>query len=61
VEPRVQQRILDSKCAREAKMTQKCAVAAGLVRSDWEKIKVDCMLWVLELKLKWNPDTFGKR
>jgi predicted NAD-dependent protein-ADP-ribosyltransferase YbiA (DUF1768 family) len=50
---------LDSKNARAAKMTQKCAVKAGLVRSDWEDIKVDCMLWVLELKLKWNPETFG--
>jgi ribA/ribD-fused uncharacterized protein len=59
VEPRVQKRILNSKNARGAKMTQKCAVKAGLVRPDWEDIKVDCMLWVLELKLKWNPNTFG--
>lgn len=42
-----------------AKMTQKCAVKAGLVRPDWEVIKVDAMLWVLELKLYWNPTTFG--
>ena len=60
VESRVQKRILDSKNPRAAKMTQKCAVKAGLVRPDWEDIKVDCMLWVLELKLKWNADTFGK-
>jgi ribA/ribD-fused uncharacterized protein len=59
VEPRVQKRILETKNARASKMTQKCAVKAGLVRPDWEDIKVDCMLWVLELKLKWNPDTFG--
>jgi N-glycosidase YbiA len=58
-EPRVQKRILESNNARGAKMTQKCAVKAGLIRADWDKIKVDCMLWVLELKLKWNPDTFG--
>lgn len=59
VEPHVQKRILDSTNARGAKMTQKCAVKEGLVREDWGEIKVDCMLWVLELKLKWNPDKFG--
>lgn len=59
VEPHVQKRILESKAPRGAKMTQKCAVKAGLVRADWEEIKVDCMLWVLELKLRWNPNTFG--
>ena len=42
------------------KMTQKCAVKAGLVRPDWPKIMVDCMLWVLELKLQQNRHTFGE-
>lgn len=43
-------------------MTQRCAEKAGLVRSDWESragVKLKSMLWVLELKLYWNPDTFG--
>lgn len=43
-------------------MTQKCAVAEGLVRSDWgspQEVRLKAMLWVLELKLFWNPETFG--
>ncbi len=57
-EPLVQKRILAAKCAKGAKMTQKCAV--DLVRLEWEEIMVDCMLWVLELKLLHNQSTFGK-
>jgi type I restriction enzyme, S subunit len=60
VEPRVQKRIIDASNPRGAKMTQKCAVKAGLVRPDWEQIMVDCMLWVLELKLQQNAQTFGR-
>lgn len=45
-------------------MTQKCAVAAGLVRNDWEdqglEIRIHSMLWVLELKRRHNPLTFGR-
>lgn len=60
VEARVQKRILGQKNPRAAKMTQKCAAKAGLVRPDWERIMIDCMLWVLELKLRCNPWTFGE-
>ncbi|MGA2222982.1 MAG: NADAR family protein [Syntrophobacteraceae bacterium] len=60
VEPNVQKRILASKNPMAAKMTQKCAYKDGLMRRDWEEIKVECMLWVLELKLRWNPKTFGE-
>lgn len=43
-------------------MTQKCAEKAGLVRKDWEsqEVRIKSMLWVLELKLYWNPMPFGK-
>ena len=60
IDPNVFNRILFSKNAMGSKMTQKCAVKAGLVRSDWEDIKVDVMRWVLELKLQQHPYTFGK-
>ncbi|MGA2228896.1 MAG: NADAR family protein [Syntrophobacteraceae bacterium] len=60
IEPHVQKRIIDANNPRGAKMTQKCAVKAGLVRPDWPKIMVDCMLWVLELKLQQNRHTFGE-
>ena len=43
-------------------MTQKCAVTAGLVRPDWDdpniEVRIQAMLWVVELKLYWNPLTF---
>jgi ribA/ribD-fused uncharacterized protein len=47
---------------RGAKLTQKCAVNAGLVRPDWEReeIRLKAMLWVLELKAFWNRHTFGE-
>ena len=45
-------------------MTQKCAVTAGLVRPDWDdpnnEVRIQAMLWVVELKLYWNPLTFGR-
>lgn len=59
-EPNVQQRILLSKNAMGAKMTQKCAVNSGFVRVDWNDIMIDVMRWVLELKLQQHPDRFGK-
>lgn len=64
VEPDVRKRIAQQKAARGAKMTQKCAVKAGLVREDWEdpdlEVRIHSMLWVLELKLRYNPFTFGR-
>jgi predicted NAD-dependent protein-ADP-ribosyltransferase YbiA (DUF1768 family) len=63
-DPRVRHRIRKQKAARGAKMTQKCAVSAGLVRGDWEhpetEVRIKAMLWVLELKLYWNPLAFGR-
>lgn len=61
-DPVVRNRIRAHKDSRGAKMTQKCAEKAGLVRPDWEtqEIRIKAMLWVLELKLYWNPTTFGK-
>ena len=62
--PNVRARIEAMVNARGAKMTQKCAVKAGLVRPDWDdppyEIRIHSMLWVLELKLYFNPSTFGK-
>ncbi|OQY11495.1 MAG: hypothetical protein B6I30_06630 [Desulfobacteraceae bacterium 4572_187] len=62
-EPNVRKRIFGQTAARGAKMTQKCAVKAGLVREDWEddrfEVRIHSMLWVLELKLWCNPRTFG--
>lgn len=60
----VRERIEAQNAARGAKMTQKCAVKAGLVRKDWDdinlEIRIYSMLWVLELKRYYNPFTFGK-
>lgn len=58
VEPNVRKRILAARSPLLAKWTQKCA--KELVRPDWDEIKIACMLWVLELKLRWNPKTFGE-
>jgi predicted NAD-dependent protein-ADP-ribosyltransferase YbiA (DUF1768 family) len=62
-EPNVRERIMAQKAARGAKMTQKCAVKAELVREDWEdenfEVRIHSMLWVLELKLWCNPRSFG--
>jgi len=61
-DPNVKRRILAAKNAMGSKMTQKCAVKAGLVRRDWyapEEMRIHTMLWVLELKLWNNKDTFG--
>lgn len=62
-EPNVRRRIREATNARGAKMTQKCAAAAGLIRSDWESpefVKLKAMLWVLELKAFWNYATFAR-
>jgi ribA/ribD-fused uncharacterized protein len=63
VETDVRKRIEAATNARGAKMTQKCAVKAGLVRHDWEdpewEIRIHSMRWVLELKLYYHPLTFG--
>lgn len=60
----IRERVLASKNARGAKMTQKCGVKAGMVRDDWEdgdfEIRIHSMLWVLELKLYYNRLNFGK-
>ena len=61
-DPFVRNRIKAEKTALGAKGTQKCAVKAGFVRKDWEtnEIRIQSMLWVLELKLYWNSQTFGR-
>ena len=62
-DPNVRSRIQAATNARSAKMTQKCAAAAGLIRRDWESpefVKLKAMLWVLELKAFWNYGTFGR-
>lgn len=63
-DPCVRNRIRNCTNARGSHMTQKCAVIAGLVRGDWKhpgrEVRIQAMLWVLELKLYWNPFTFGK-
>ncbi len=45
-----------------AKWLQEWAEEAGLVRPDWERdgVRVQAMAWVLELKVFWNPERFGK-
>ena len=63
-DPCVRRRIQAQRSPRGAKMTQKCAVTAGLVRPDWDdpnnEVRIQAMLWVVELKLYWNPLTFGR-
>lgn len=59
-EPNVRKRIQQVHSAMGAKMTQKCAVKAGLVRADWDDVMVNNMRYVLQLKLFFNKDTFGK-
>ncbi|MCE2862661.1 MAG: NADAR family protein [Opitutaceae bacterium] len=62
-DPNVRRRIRAMTNARGAKMTQKCAVKAGLVRPDWdssEEVRLKAMEWVLELKVYWNRWTFGE-
>lgn len=58
--PYVRERILCAKNAMGSKMTQKCAVKAGLVRPDWPEVMIDAMRWVLELKLQQHSETFGR-
>jgi len=63
-DPCVRRRIQAQRSPRGAKMTQKCAVTAGLVRPDWDdpnnEVRIQAMLWVVELKLYWNPFSFGR-
>ena len=59
-DPFVRQRIFNSNNAMGAKMTQKCAVKAGLVRADWNDVSVRNMKYVLQLKLQQHKNTFGK-
>jgi predicted NAD-dependent protein-ADP-ribosyltransferase YbiA (DUF1768 family) len=63
-DPCVRRRIRAQRSSRGAKMTQKCAVTAGLVRPDWDdpnnEVRIQAMIWVVELKLYWNPLTFGR-
>lgn len=59
-EPNVRKRIQMVHSPMGAKMTQKCAVKAGLVRPDWNDVMVDNMRYVLQLKLFFNKDTFGE-
>lgn len=59
-QPNVRQRIIESTNAMGAKMTQKCAAKAKLVRHDWEEVLIENMLFVLKLKLKNNCVKFRK-
>lgn len=62
-EPNVRKRIRSATNARGSKMTQKCAMKAGLVRPDWdssEEVRLKAMEWVLELKVYWNRVRFGE-
>lgn len=49
----IRDHILKANNAMGAKIAQKCAVSAGLVRPDWyppKEVRIYAMLWVLELK-----------
>ena len=61
-DPLVRNRIRQQSSGRGAKMTQKCVDKPEFIRSDWEtdEIRIKTMLWVLELKLYWNPIAFSK-
>jgi len=62
-DPNVRARIRAATNPRGAKMTQKCAAAAGLIREDWSseaEVRIASMRWVLELKLYHNRSTFGR-
>ena len=63
--PYVRQRIRADNTPRGAKATQKCAENKGLVRKGWAdaetEVRIQAMLWVLELKLYWNQSTFGEK
>ena len=62
-DPYVRNRIRAATNPKHAKLTQKCAAYAGLIRKDWadpeKEVRIKAMLWVLELKLYWNQATFG--
>lgn len=62
-DPCVRNRIRANNSSKGSKMTQRCANDKGLYRSDWkapEEVRLKAMLWVLELKLFWNRQTFGR-
>ncbi|MCX6952534.1 MAG: NADAR family protein [Verrucomicrobia bacterium] len=62
-DPCVRNRIRKDPTPLGSKITQDCAVKAGLVRKDWEaptEVRLKSMAWVLELKLHFHPDTFGR-
>ena len=50
----VRQRIFEAHNAMASKITQKCAVDAGLVRPDWHKQSVPNMLYIVGLKFACN-------
>ena len=56
--PYVRKRILTATTPMASKMTQRCAVKAGLVRRDWadpvKERRIHAMLWSLEQKLICN-------
>lgn len=60
VEPNVIERIFQAKTCMASKMTQKCAVNANLVRSDWHDVMVRNMLYVVELKVFHNPQAMSE-
>ncbi len=43
--PNVRERIKAQNAARGAKMTQKCAVKAGLVRKDWDDVNFEIRIY----------------
>ena len=57
----IQKRIRNQASPRGAKMTQKCGEKRGVIRYEWDEIKVDVMTWVIELKLHANYHSeFGR-
>lgn len=56
--PYVQSQIINESSPMTAKMISKKYHAQS--RSDWEKIKIPIMKWVLRVKLSQNMETFGK-
>lgn len=62
-DPCVRKRIRNDKNPMGAKIAQKSAEDADLVRDEWKTdptLKRKSMCWALELKLYWNPDSFGR-
>ena len=62
-DPSVRNRIRAAKSPLGSKITQESANDAGLMRDDWKspsEVRLKSMTWVLELKVFWHPDTFGR-